>query len=123
MAKKPEYWSGEVTKEIKKKQKGKKPAEPIEKMKDQVAEFEKRAKVVKAVREVVSYSPPAGMFADWGMESIAEQLKKDSESLKQAMARLNFYINRAGENLSKARKKVLEGAKDKLRSIFKKKKT
>ena len=31
---------------------------------------------------------------------------------------LNFYINRAGDNLPARRKKVLEDAKDELRKVF-----
>ena len=31
---------------------------------------------------------------------------------------LNFYINRAGKNLSKSRKRTLERAKDELREVF-----
>ena len=34
------------------------------------------------------------------------------------MSMLNFYINRAGKNLSKSRLKTLERAKDKLREAF-----
>ncbi len=34
------------------------------------------------------------------------------------MSMLNFYINRAGKNLPAARRKVLENAKDELRTAF-----
>jgi hypothetical protein len=34
------------------------------------------------------------------------------------MSMLNFYINRAGKNLSKKRKRILENAKQELRDIF-----
>jgi hypothetical protein len=34
------------------------------------------------------------------------------------MSMLNFYINRAGKNLSASRKKVLEAAKSELRRLF-----
>jgi hypothetical protein len=34
------------------------------------------------------------------------------------MSMLNFYINRAGKNLSESRLKTLERAKDKLREAF-----
>jgi len=34
------------------------------------------------------------------------------------MSMLNFYINRAGKNLSQSRKQVLERAKDELRALF-----
>jgi hypothetical protein len=34
------------------------------------------------------------------------------------MSMLNFYINRAGKNLPKKQKRVLELAKDELRDVF-----
>ena len=34
------------------------------------------------------------------------------------MSMLNFYINRAGKNLPRSRKRVLERAKDELRDVF-----
>ncbi len=34
------------------------------------------------------------------------------------MSMLNFYINRAGHNLSAEHKQVLEDAKDELRKVF-----
>jgi len=63
------------------------------------------------------YHPPEGTFTK-SAEEIATQLAKDSSDLKQAMSRLNFYINRAGENLSTERKRVLDKAKDLLRKKF-----
>jgi len=36
------------------------------------------------------------------------------------MSMLNFYINRAGKNLDKEQKNILEQAKDELRKLFKK---
>jgi hypothetical protein len=38
--------------------------------------------------------------------------------LQSAMSMLNFYINRAGENLPASQKKVLNTAKGKLRELF-----
>src|SRR6516164_5680343 len=37
---------------------------------------------------------------------------------QSAMSMLNFYINRAGKNLPKTQKGVLERAKDELRDVF-----
>ena len=37
---------------------------------------------------------------------------------QSAMSMLNFYVNRAGKNLPKNRKRTLERAKDELRDIF-----
>ncbi|MFO1141369.1 MAG: DUF3175 domain-containing protein [Amaricoccus sp.] len=57
---------------------------------------------------------------------IAESLKRSAEAsdrrkaepFRSAMSMLTFYINRAGSNLSKERRKVLEDAKDELRIAF-----
>jgi hypothetical protein len=58
--------------------------------------------------------------------SIAQSLKQSAEHshrrkstpYRSAMSMLTFYINRAGKHLSKARKKKLEAAKQKLREAF-----
>jgi hypothetical protein len=44
--------------------------------------------------------------------------RKKSGSYQSAMSMLNFYINRAGKNLTKKEKKPLEKAKDELRKLF-----
>ncbi len=57
---------------------------------------------------------------------IAESLKKSAiESTNRkgtpyqsAMSMLNFYMNRAGKNLSSQQKEILEQAKDELRRLF-----
>src|SRR5437667_11252233 len=57
---------------------------------------------------------------------IALSLKRSAEHSKRrkgtpyqsAMSMLNFYINRAGKNLPKKRKRGLERAKDELREAF-----
>jgi len=59
-------------------------------------------------------------------KEIAKSLKRSAEHserrkgtpLQSAMGMLTFYINRAGDNLSKERRKALEDAKDELRSLF-----
>jgi hypothetical protein len=56
----------------------------------------------------------------------ATSLKRSAETserrkgrpLQSAMSMLNFYINRAGRNLSSARKRLLERAKPELRKAF-----
>jgi len=58
--------------------------------------------------------------------AIARSLKRSAERSRRrksspyrsAMSMLTFYINRAGKNLSAARRKELETAKDKLRQAF-----
>jgi len=52
--------------------------------------------------------------------SAEKSRRKKGSSYQSAMSMLNFYINRAGKNLSSTRKKVLTQAKEELRKIFKK---
>jgi hypothetical protein len=71
------------------------------------------------------------LFNSRNAEDIARSLKRSAERSKRkkgtpfqsAMSMLNFYINRAGKNITPTRKKILEGAKQKLRNLFNKKKT
>ena len=44
--------------------------------------------------------------------------RRKSAPFRSAMSMLTFYINRAGSNLPKARRKVLEDAKGELRKAF-----
>jgi len=60
---------------------------------------------------------------------IARSLKRSAERskrrkgtpLQSAMSMLNFYINRAGKDLDAGQRKILNEAKDELRSLFRKK--
>lgn len=65
------------------------------------------------------WHPKEGFF-DRSATEIASGLKSASDDLKQAMSRLNFYINRAGDNLSSEDKSRLELAKDKLSALYEK---
>jgi len=66
------------------------------------------------------------VFRSTSPRKIALSLKRSAERSKRrkakpyqsAMSMLNFYINRAGKNLPKKRKRVLERAKDELRNVF-----
>ena len=66
------------------------------------------------------------VFRSRSPRKIALSLKRSAEHSKRrkakpyqsAMSMLNFYINRAGKNLPKSRKRTLERAKDKLRDVF-----
>ena len=60
---------------------------------------------------------PPGFFKQ-GASVIAKGLKRASGDLKQAMSRLNFYINRAGKNLSPSDRSRLEKAKEELRKAY-----
>ena len=50
--------------------------------------------------------------------SAEESTRRKSAPFKSAMSMLNFYINRAGTNLSKERRAVLNQAKVELRKAF-----
>lgn len=66
------------------------------------------------------------IFKTGSADEIAQSLKRSSTHSKRrkgtpyqsAMSMLNFYINRAGRNLPKARKSTLQQAKRKLREAF-----
>ncbi|WP_423601893.1 DUF3175 domain-containing protein [Sphingomonas sp. MS122] len=71
----------------------------------------------------------AGVFTKNDPGEIAKSLKRSAEHstrrkgtvLQSAMGMLTFYINRAGDNLSKADRDRLEKAKDELRALFEEK--
>jgi hypothetical protein len=44
--------------------------------------------------------------------------RRKGTPFQSAMSMINFYINRAGHNLSTAQKEKLEKAKDELRAVF-----
>jgi hypothetical protein len=50
--------------------------------------------------------------------SAKRSTRRKGTPYQSAMSMLNFYINRAGTNLPKARKRTLERAKDELRDVF-----
>lgn len=54
---------------------------------------------------------PEGTF-DGSPSSIANTLKSKSKTLKQAVSRLQFYINRSGDSLSSADLNRLDRAKE-----------
>jgi uncharacterized protein DUF3175 len=68
----------------------------------------------------------ASIFRRGSARQIALSLKRSAEHsqrrksppFRSAMSMLNFYINRAGSNLSPTRRRVLERAKDELRDVF-----
>ena len=68
----------------------------------------------------------AGVFAQKSPRRIAASLKKSAEestrrkadSYRSAMSMLTFYENRAGKNLPKTRRAILEKAKDELRELY-----
>ncbi|HEX5230108.1 MAG TPA: DUF3175 domain-containing protein [Bryobacteraceae bacterium] len=70
----------------------------------------------------------SGVFSWSDPKRIARSLKRSAEHShrrkssprQSAMSMLNFYINRAGDNLPQKQKRVLERAKDELRALFEK---
>jgi len=82
----------------------------------------------KVTRESNALDLESGVFTWKDPKKIAKSLKKSAEqserkkgtSFQSAMSMLNFYINRAGKNLSLNQKKILEKAKSELRILFKK---
>jgi hypothetical protein len=69
----------------------------------------------------------AGVFSLDDPCRIARSLKRSAERsrrrktdpFRSAMSMLNFYINRAGRNLSAGRRARLEAAKEELRKLYK----
>jgi hypothetical protein len=67
-----------------------------------------------------------GVFAQKDPKRIAASLKHSAETSRRkktgayrsALSMLTFYINRAGSNLSAARRRMLSRAKDELRKQF-----
>lgn len=72
----------------------------------------------KWIKDVKTNWETSEGFFKGSADSIAKGLKSASTDLKQAMSRLNFYINRAGDNLSKEDKDKLEAAKKKLDALY-----
>jgi hypothetical protein len=68
----------------------------------------------------------AGVFTQSSPRAVARSLKRSADAstrrkagaYQSAMSMLNFYINRAGRNLSPMRRRTLERAKDELRKAF-----
>jgi hypothetical protein len=68
-----------------------------------------------------------GVFALRDSRRIARSLKHSAENshrrkaapFQSAISMLNFYINRAGKNLSRERRRILEQAKEELKKLFK----
>jgi hypothetical protein len=66
------------------------------------------------------------VFRKGSAKAIAESLKRSaqrsrrrkSSPFRSAMSMLTFYINRGGKNLSPARRRVLDRAKEELRKLY-----
>ncbi|MBM3551346.1 MAG: DUF3175 domain-containing protein [Alphaproteobacteria bacterium] len=84
------YWSGDVT---------------------------RRSNALDLESGVFTWDDPA-RIARLLKRSAEASMRGKSEPYRSAMSMLTFYINRAGEDLSKERRKVLEQAKDELGKAF-----
>ncbi|MBX4192224.1 DUF3175 domain-containing protein [Candidatus Parcubacteria bacterium] len=68
-----------------------------------------------------------GVFKKSTPREVAQSLRRSAEQSKRrkapafqsAMSMLNFYINRAGSNLTRTRKNTLTRAKEELRKLYK----
>ena len=80
----------------------------------------------KVTEESDALDLESGIFTSKDPKKIASSLKHSAQAstrrkadvFQSAMSMLNFYINRAGSNLTKERLKVLDQAKDELRKLF-----
>lgn len=78
------------------------------------------------MRESDALDLEPAVFRKDSAAAIARSLKRSAERserrksspFRSAMSMLTFYINRGGRNLSAARLKVLERAKDELRRLY-----
>ncbi len=67
------------------------------------------------------FHPPEGTFSKPPKE-IARIISQDKKaSYQTAMARLNFFLNRGGENINPTMKAGVERAKEELRKMYKEK--
>ena len=80
----------------------------------------------RVTRESNALDLEGGVFAGDDPKAIARSLKRSaghsrrrkSDPYRSAMSMLTFFINRAGKNLPKRRRAILEKAKGELRAAF-----
>ena len=80
----------------------------------------------KVTRESHALMLEEGVFTWKDPKRIARSLKRSAdtstqrkaEPFRSAMSMLVFYINRAGKNLDRDQRRILEQAKDELRKIY-----
>ena len=81
------------------------------------AQVTKRSNALDLERDVFKRKDPHRMALS--LKRSAERSKRRKGTPYQsAMSMLNFYINRAGKNLPKRQKQILERAKGELREAF-----
>lgn len=80
----------------------------------------------KATRESYALDLEQGVFTWQDPKRIAQSLKRSADRstrrkaapFRSAMSMLVFYINRAGKNLDENQKRILEQAKNELRTLY-----
>ena len=90
----------------------------------------KRRWSAKVTKESDALDLEADIFESDSSRRIALSLKESAEKskrrkstpLQSSMSMLNFYINRAGKNLTARRHRILEKAKDELHAAFEREK-
>jgi hypothetical protein len=87
------YWSGEVT---------------------------KHSNALDLEKGVFTWSDPKRIARSLG-RSAQESSRRKGSPLQSSMSMLNFYLNRAGKNLTGRQKKTLGETKEELRKYFRKK--
>ncbi|OGE29335.1 hypothetical protein A2867_03200 [Candidatus Daviesbacteria bacterium RIFCSPHIGHO2_01_FULL_40_11] len=93
---------------------------------DKVTSFKKKYWSKFVTEHSFALDLEEGVFTWDNPKKIAKSLKKSAEQslrrkgtpFQSAMSMLNFYINRAGKNLTPERKNILEQAKVELRKLF-----
>lgn len=66
---------------------------------------------------VFTWDDPAAIAASLKASAEASRRRK-ATPFRSAMSMLNFYVNRAGGNLTTERRACLEAAKDELRALY-----
>jgi uncharacterized protein DUF3175 len=84
------------------------------------SEVTERSNALDLESSVFTKDSPRAIAAS--LKRSAEQsTRRKSDPYRSAMSMLTFYINRAGKNLPKQRREILEKAKDELRALYGKK--
>jgi hypothetical protein len=81
------------------------------------ADVSRRSDALDLEKGVFTRNDPSEIAASL-KRSAEASVRKKSDSFRSAMSMLNFYINRAGANLSDMRRRILTRAKDELRRQF-----
>jgi hypothetical protein len=81
------------------------------------AKVTERSDALDLESRIFKASSPRRIALSLKRSAQASQRRKGTP-YQSAMSMLNFYINRAGKNLPRNRKQILERAKDELRDVF-----